>query len=565
MDKIKMKNKEENKKDNSLFKNQLKEICSQIEEILSQEEIKKNNKLQASMDKSNKVDIQEFTNFQSKINGYKKKIDLKQKEINSNLEYEKIIKNENEYDTTKKKLLDLKKENDVLTKMNKKLNEQLIEVNGGIQMNGRKVEMNEKLKNLKEEIKLMTGCSKDLITTIRAQNNEIIELEQYIKKVKSNIDYAKEEQQKTNENDKPNEDMIKKINELKESIKKIEIEKKEQEENYNINIKKQKKIKGGIEQDIKILKIKIQQTKYENKLNELKLKEIKTIQEEKKKEKLKKEKEEKLKEEKRIKEMIKRKKYLDFQKKLMGGVIGEDENNFRNYYNNTSEDNYYHNETENINTQSRPNTKFSRYSKNNAPFDIKFNDNSNIESRALTQGINDYDFNHNIENYNFDNENENSTYENKGNIYEDNQNKNGKVINDIDDLKNDIINVLNDDVNIDINKNINSKNKKKKVVKKIKNDREVQNNMSDIENNNAENIQNNFGYNNTDIKENKINDKNELQENIDDDNKNESNNNISEQIEDTENNNDLYKENKNNDIKISGNRNPFKMGSFNKS
>ena len=97
-----MKNNEENKKNNGLLKNQLKEICNQIEEVLSQEEARKNNKLQASMDKSNKVDIQEFTNFQSKINGYKKKIELKQKEINSNLEYGNIIKNENEYNNIKK-------------------------------------------------------------------------------------------------------------------------------------------------------------------------------------------------------------------------------------------------------------------------------------------------------------------------------------------------------------------------------------------------------------------------------------------------------------------------------
>ena len=462
MKNIKMKNNEENKKNNGLLKNQLKEICNQIEEVLSQEEARKNNKLQASMDKSNKVDIQEFTNFQSKINGYKKKIELKQKEINSNLEYGNIIKNENEYNNLKKKLLNLKKENDYLTKVNKELNDQLIEVNGGIQMNGRKVEMTEKLKNLKDEIRYLNAHSKDLIKTIRAQNSEMNELDQYIQKVRSNIDYAKEEQQKANENDKPDEDVIKKINELKEAIKKIDIEKKEQEENYNLNIKKQKKLKGQVEQEIKIIKIRIQHTKQEIKINELKLKEILKIKDEQKKERLRMEKEEKLREEKRRKDMIKMKKYLDFKKRMMGGVVGEEENDIRNYYNNTSGDNYHRKDIENINTQSRANTKFSRYSKNNAPFDIKFNDNPNLESRAHTQGINDYDFNINNENYDHDNENENYQYEREEDIEGDNQNENGKVINDIDNLKNDIINVLNDDVNIDINKSINSKNKKKK-------------------------------------------------------------------------------------------------------
>ena len=98
------------------------------------------------MDKSNKVDIQEFTNFQSKIDRYKKKIESKQKEINNNFEYENIIKNENEYKSIKSRLLNLKKENEILTKITKELNEQLIEVNGGPQINGQTVQMAEKLK-----------------------------------------------------------------------------------------------------------------------------------------------------------------------------------------------------------------------------------------------------------------------------------------------------------------------------------------------------------------------------------------------------------------------------------
>ena len=155
MEKIKQKNIEENKKNNIALKQQLKIISSQIEEIFSQEENRKNNKLQNSLDKSNKVDIQEFTSFQSKIDNYKKKIESKKKEIRNNFEFESVIKNENEYKSIKSKLLSLKKENEILTKINKDLDVQFNEVNGGIQLEGKAVEISGKLKYLKEEIKLM--------------------------------------------------------------------------------------------------------------------------------------------------------------------------------------------------------------------------------------------------------------------------------------------------------------------------------------------------------------------------------------------------------------------------
>ena len=152
---IQQQNNEENKKNNIALKKQLKEISAQIEDIFYQQEQKKNNKLQNSMDKSNKVDIQEFTSFQSQIDKYKKKIQSKQKEINNNYDFENIIKNENEYKSITSRLIDLKKENDILTKMNKQLKQQLDEVSGGAQLSGKTVQMSEKLRYLKDEIKLM--------------------------------------------------------------------------------------------------------------------------------------------------------------------------------------------------------------------------------------------------------------------------------------------------------------------------------------------------------------------------------------------------------------------------
>lgn len=566
MEKAKQKNIDENKRNNILLKEQLKEITSQLEDIINREKEKKNNKLQESSD--NKLDMQEFVNFQSKIDKYKKKIDNKEREIKSNYEYENIVKNENEKKTFTARLVSLQKENKILTEINKKLNQQLKEVDGGDITAEKSVQMIEKLKNMKEEIKLYNDVSKQLVDTIRVQNEEIFALDQYVKKLKANIEFAKKEQQQAMGDDS-DKDLITQIKEMKDSIKKLEVEKKEQEDNYNTSIKKQKKEKGSVEQDIKILNIKIEHTKHENKINKLKLKEIKKIQDEAQKEHLRKQREAKLREEKKRKEQLKRKRFMEYQQKYFGGAaLTVDDNGAKNYYNNTSMANTNNLENTNMITQSKANTKFSRYS-NNAPFDIKFSPNSNSRSRALTQGVNDYEYNHlepynNDNNYdnNFDNENDEMNYRS-----EDNPNEEGKVINEIDNLKNDIMNVLNDNdmnIDIDVSKSL-TNNKKKKIikkVKKIKSEDGVQNDMSesDINNNENENLNTNNNNMNTN---NNDNDNQFNQDNKDGNNDNSNDNDISEHLDETDNNNnELNYEKINNDIKVSGNRNPFVMSPF---
>ena len=222
IEKIRKENNEENRKNNIALKKQLKEISSQIEEIFSQQEMKKNNKLQNSMDK---VDIKEFTNFKSKIDRYKRKIESKQKEINNNLDFENIIKNENEYKSITSKLLNLKKENEYLTKIYEQLKQEYDEINGGEQLKGKAVQMDQKLTFLIAEIKIMNGNSKLLKKQLKAQDYEINELNQYIQKVNNNIEYAKNEQMQENKDNNSDEDLVKKISELKDLIKKTEIEK----------------------------------------------------------------------------------------------------------------------------------------------------------------------------------------------------------------------------------------------------------------------------------------------------------------------------------------------------
>ena len=462
----------------------------------------------------------------------------------TNVKILSVENNENEYKKNVEYLKKLEKENEYLTKINKELKEQINDSNYGLEANGK--QKSRELNNLKKEMKLIKDSSNILKQNIKLQNTKIINLEQEINKIKGNIDFAKAQQEKENNMNKAKEnnnnksdsnidiykdlseeEIIEKIKEYIESIKKLEVETKEQENNYNTSIKKQNKLKSKIDSDLKILKIKIKQMKKGNKIRELKLKEIKKIQEMEQKKKMQLEQEKKKKEEKRKKEVFKMKKYLEFQKKIKElGLNGDDEDNpadeRNNYYNYTSMDNYNNKEFISQN-KIMPNTaknknygNFSSYSNRNAPFSIKFKNNNN---RMYTQAQNDYE--NEIENDNYDEFNNNTTNNNDIDIENESNkknNKNGKVINDIDDLKNDILNTLNkDDNNID---------------EKIEN-----------------------------IKKNK---------DITNDDNNDNNEDINEYIDDENNNNDINDNgningNNNIDMKVSGNRSPFNIPSFNSS
>ena len=287
---IHQQNIKENKKNNSILKVQLKEISSQIEQILNLQKAKK--KEINVEDSSTKIDIQSYNNFTSTIDKYKRNIEAMKKEINLN-QYESIINNENEYKNNLEYLKKLEKENEYLTKITKELKEQINESNCGYEVNEN--QKKRELKNLKNEMKLINDSSKILRENIKGQTNIINNLDLEIKKIKSNIDYAKAQQEKANNMNKSNEnskekakinfedlteeELLEKIKEYTENIKKLDIEIKEQENKYNISIKKQKKVKLQIGSDLQILNIKIKQMKKGNKIRELKLKEIKKIQE----------------------------------------------------------------------------------------------------------------------------------------------------------------------------------------------------------------------------------------------------------------------------------------------
>ena len=568
MEGLEKKKLEKNIKNNMSLKAQLKEICNQIEDVfVEQENKKKNNELQYKIGSTNYVDFPEFNSFQSKINNYKKKILSKERELNLNIEYENIKKNENDFKLFTSRLIILEDENKRLKKINKDLDEQLKEANGGDIVNEKTNELKGKLESLKKDIELLNKSSKKLDNSVLLQNKEIIELQLHNQKVKSNIEFAKIQQQK-DDNNESKEDLLKNMKKIKDSIDKIKIEKKEQEENYNLNIKKQNKSIAELEQDIKILQIKIAHTKHENKINVLKLKEIKKIQEEERKMILIKKKEEKEKEKRRKKEIEKRKKFLEFKKKFYGGEAhSEDENGQKKYYINTSAEN--HNKG-NLNTESSIISKNYRYSKNNPPFDIKFNPNSNSnrESREHTQEISDNEYKYNNDSYNHDNDN-NIKYglkrerQDKNDINGVKSKKKGKVMNEINNLKNDLINVLkDDDMKIDLNEDTRRIIKKKVKKKKVKPIDQDNNNIDKNENINLNNKEkNNLEENNNKEEEEENYDENEFNQNNIDLNNN-SGDEISEEIENNEDDKNLNKKELINEIKISGNRNPFKMSSF---
>ena len=177
MEQIKQKNYIENKKNNSILKSQLKEISSQIEQVLNLQEAKK--KEVNFEDSSIKIDIQSYTQFQSVIDKYKKANEAMRKEINLN-QYENIINNENGYKRNLQILKKLEKENEYLTKVNKELQEKINETNSGMEANGK--QKNRELNNLKKEMKLINDSSKILKQNIKGQYIKIQSLDSKINK-----------------------------------------------------------------------------------------------------------------------------------------------------------------------------------------------------------------------------------------------------------------------------------------------------------------------------------------------------------------------------------------------
>ena len=270
-----------NIENNKNLKNQLKLVSNQIEDALKRHkskiaEINLNDNLI-------EIDLQKSAEFKHTIDEYKKQINYFNYELSNNRNYIKAIKNENEIKNIQNKLIEKKKEFDTLMKIKKNQEKAIEEFSDRYSTKAEIAGLQQKCKNLKEEIKIKKGFNQKLIKNLKEKNKEIIQLNDDCNFIKENIDYKKTAE-------KINENIDKEIEDLKIKIKQNKIIFKNQEKNYLNNLSKQNNKIINLDEEINIIKVQIRHKKQEQKINSLKIKELEKLYLEiKQKEKLNKE------------------------------------------------------------------------------------------------------------------------------------------------------------------------------------------------------------------------------------------------------------------------------------
>jgi len=444
---------------NKKLKAQLSEISKQIEEAIEKHKMNKEqpkiygNNLEENTKKSNE--------FQNQIGKYKNKIDDINNQLQNNNTYVKAIKDEDEIKDLQRHLVELKKEHETLMKIKKNQELGLKELDKKYNSKTELVGVSQKLKNLKDEYKIMKDYNKNLIDKLNKQNKEIIRLQDQCKLIKDNID-AKKNAPETNEN------IEDEINQLNIQIQQNQKLLKNQERNYLNNINKQNDKINKLDEELNIIKIQIYHKKQEQKINLLKYRELEKLTNEIQQKKI--EREEKLRREQ--------------SKKLYQS------------YNPT----YSQNKAQNFNDyikQRQPPFKIPKF--NTSPSENRYNTN-NYSSFNYTSGNNN-----NINNYN--------SYDLQ---------KRGEVMKDIENLRNDIQFALKNDNNFDeieLNQNINNTNYKDFTSNVIDKKTPIINNEDDNDNNdNKENNNDNNNNNqNENENENNVNNENNEEENLNND------------------------------------------------
>ena len=479
---------------NKKLKAQLSEISKQIEEAIEKHKM---NKEQPKIYDNNvdEEDIKKSNEFQSQIGKYKNKIDDINNQLQNNNTYVKAIKDEDEIKDLQRHLVELKKEYDTLMKIKKNQEIGLKELDKKYNSKTELVGVSQKLKNLKDEYKIMKDYNKNLIDKLNKQNKEIIKLQDQCKLIKDNID-AKKNAPETNEN------IEDEINQLNIQIQQNQKLLKNQERNYLNNINKQNDKINKLDEELNIIKIQIYHKKQEQKINLLKYRELEKLTNEIQQKKI--EREEKLRREQ--------------SKKLYQS------------YNPT----YSQNKVQNFNDyikQRQPPFKIPKF--NTSPSENRYNTN-NYSSYNYTSGNNNY----NINNYN--------SYDLQ---------KRGEVMKDIENLRNDIQFALKNDNNFDeieLNQNINNDDTNNKDFTSNIIDKKTPLIPTEDENDineNKENDNNNINENENNENENDENNENNGEEN---NNKNEEENKIqNNQI----NNDELLDENQNENVENVNNEN----------
>ena len=445
---------------NKKLKNQLEEISKQIEEAIEKHKM---NKDQPKIYDNNvdKEDVAKANEFQNQIGKYKNKIDDMNNQLQNNNLYVKAVKDEDEIKDLKRHLKEVKKEYDTLIKIKKNQEIGLKELDKKYNSKTELVGVSQKLKNLKDEYKIMRDYNKTLTDKLNKQNKEIIKLQDQCKLIKENIDAKKNAPES-------NEDIEDEINQLNIQIEQNQKLLKNQERNYLSNINKQNDKINKLDEELNIIKIQIYHKKQEQKINLLKYRELEKLTNEIQQKKI--EREEKLRREQ--------------SKKLYQS------------YNPT----YSQNKAQNFNDyikQRQPPFKIPKF--NTSPSENRYNTN-NYSSFNYTSGNNN-----NINNYN--------SYDLQ---------KRGEVMKDIENLRNDIQFALKNDNNFDeieLNQNINNTNYKDFTSNVIDKKTPIINNEDDNDNNdNKENNNDNNNNNqNENENENNVNNENNEEENLNND------------------------------------------------
>ena len=441
-----------NIENNKNLKNQLKLVSNQIEDALKRHkskiaEINLNDNLI-------EIDLQKSAEFKHTIDEYKKQINYFNYELSNNRNYIKAIKNENEIKNIQNKLIEKKKEFDTLMKIKKNQEKAIDEFSDRYSTKAEIAGLQQKCKNLKEEIKIKKGFNQKLIKNLKEKNKEIIQLNDDCNFIKENIDYKKTAE-------KINENIDKEIEDLKLKIKQNKIIFKNQEKNYLNNLSKQNNKIINLDEEINIIKVQIRHKKQEQKINSLKIKELEKL-------------------------------YLEIKQKEK---LNKEENYYynNNYQNLHLNDDYYNEENNenNNNINNISNSESQKISSRKIPFVIgKFNSNKNVNQSYtnLHQPFSDFSSAHN-----------NSHHTHSEKIKD-------PVFNEIENLKLDIKNALlenNNDISdiehlnnpnnlLDENDNNNNNNNNNEFFNEEVNE-EIINDNNNNENENKSFVQ--FSYN----------------------------------------------------------------------
>ena len=250
---------------NHVLKEQLKVIKEKIENEFKNI---RRNKINENDNENEYLDLEKNTEFKNKIDNYKDKIENLNFNLTNSEQCLNVIKNEDFVFYLKNQLIELKKENEILLKINKQQDTRLKENNDKINIPLDDKILMEKCKNLKDEIKIIKDYNMIIEKEIKIQDNEINKINDYCKLINENI-----QNKKNSQNNIPN-NIEEEIDSLSKKIKQDEILLINQENNYKKNIKNQNDKIDKLTDEIKILKIQIERTKKEQTINVLKYKEL---------------------------------------------------------------------------------------------------------------------------------------------------------------------------------------------------------------------------------------------------------------------------------------------------